>query len=328
MTTLQKAIVTTALVAAAGVAFYEARQVSELRAENQRLQQQLTPLLAQVQQLQRQRDTVTNRLASVSAELSNVSKQPTEVHKLRGQVGVLRQERDAIGSKSALSKVTADPETRKAMREQQKVGMSMLFADLTKRLQLKPEVTAQFNDLLADHVMDSIDLITQSLHDNRNSTEIDRLFTAQEANMQNQLAAILGQDGLAQYLDYSKHIVSTLTGMQFEGSLTGEKPAVAEKRKQLVDAVQQELQSSLSTAGLPAEFQTMPMLNFRNIASEETGERSLRMLANSYERAAARANAFLTPEELNKFSEFSKKAIENNRMMLLMNRKLMAPIAK
>ena len=84
----------------------------------------------------------------------------------------------------------------------------------------------------------------------------------------------------------------------------------------------------LAAAGLPPDYQTMPVLNFRNIASEATGDQSLKLLENTYVRVTERAKGFLTAEELAKFSEFGKKAIENNRSALLMNRKLMAPIAK
>ncbi|MEN9575180.1 MAG: hypothetical protein RL514_3035 [Verrucomicrobiota bacterium] len=85
---------------------------------------------------------------------------------------------------------------------------------------------------------------------------------------------------------------------------------------------------ALATAGLPTDYQTVPMLNFRNIASEEMGGRSLKLLENTCARVAERANVFLTAEELVKFHEFGKQALENNRSALLMNRKLMAPIAK
>jgi len=192
-----------------------------------------------------------------------VKKSPSEVLKLRGQVGVLRQEKADMGNKSAASKITADPETRKIMREQQKMGMSRIYADLVKRLKLKPELAGQFNDLLADHVMDNVDLITQTLHDNNTRSEIDRMFSAQDSALQDKLAALVGQDGLAQYLDYSKNLFSTLTAAQFEGSLTGDKETRAGKKKQLLQAVQEETQSALATAGLPADFQTVPMLNFR-----------------------------------------------------------------
>jgi RNA polymerase sigma factor (sigma-70 family) len=328
MTTLQKILVTTALVAAAGVALYEARQVSSLRQQNQSLQQQQAPLAGQIEKLQTERDTAAKRLANATEELATVKQRPTEVFKLRSQVGMLRQEKDAIVSKSALSKITADPETRKMIREQQKMGMSAIYGDLTKRMKLTPELKGQFDDLLADQIMDGIDVITQALHDKKSSAEIDQLFAAQDVALQEKLAALIGPDGLAQYLDYSKDLASTLTVEQFKGSLTGDKKAKADKQKQLLQAVQEESRSAVATAGLPADFQTVPMLNFRNIASEEFGERSLKLLDGVYERVATRASAFLSEEEIKKFQEFWKTALEQNRAGLVMNRKLMAPLAQ
>ncbi len=328
MTTFQKITVTAAIAAAVGVAIYEATQVASLRRENQALHQQQAPLAGQIEQLQRERDTSAKRLAAVTEELANVKKQPTEVFKLRGQVGTLSREKEALGSKSALSKITADPETRKMIREQQKMGMSMIYGDLAKRLKLTPELKGQFNDLLADHVMDNIDVITQALHDKRSGAEVDQLFSAQDATMRDKLSALLGPDALAQYLDYSRNLAATLTADQFAGSMTGDKEAKADKKTQLSRAVQEEIQSALAAAGLPADYQVVPTLNFRNIASEEVGERSLKMLDTVYDRVAARAGAFLSAEELKKFQEFGKTALTNNRAGLLMNRKLMAPIVQ
>lgn len=327
MTTLQKITVTAALAAAVGVAVYEARQVAALHEQNQALQQQQTALAGQIEQLQRERDTAKQRLTSVSGELAAAKKSPSEVLRLRGQVGVLRQEKAEIGSKSALSKITADPESRKMMREQQKMGMSFLFTDLVKNLKLTPEQTGQFNDLMADGVMDGIDLITQALHDKPDSAQIDRMFAAQESALQEKVAALIGADGLAQYQKFSKDLLGTLTTAQFEGSLTGEKEAKADKKKQFLQAVQEETRAGLAALGLPAHYQPVPMLNFRNIASEEIAARNLKLLDDIYGRVATRANGFLNEEELKKLQEFRTKGQEANQMMLVMNRKLMAPIA-
>ena len=68
--------------------------------------------------------------------------------RLRGQVGALSQEKAAIGSQRALNKLTAVPETRKMMRDQQKAEMSALDTDLAKQLKRTPEFTGKFNDLL------------------------------------------------------------------------------------------------------------------------------------------------------------------------------------
>jgi RNA polymerase sigma factor (sigma-70 family) len=328
MTTLQKTLITTTLAVVAGAGIYEARQASQLREQNQALQQQQAPLADQLRQLQRERDNATNRLAALADELAKVQKNPSEVLKLRGEVGALRQEKAIADSQSALNKLTANPETRKALRDSQKMAMSRAYADLVNRLKLTPEQAGQFNDLLADHVMDNVDLITQALHDNKTRGEIDQLFSAQNSALQDKLLALVGPDGLAQYQDYTKNLLSTLTVAQFAGSLTGDQATVADKKSQLLQALQAATQSALAAAGLPADYQTVPSLNFGNIASEEECAQSLQLLDSIYGQAAASASTFLNADELNKFQAFKSNAINNNQTLLLMNRKLMAPMSR
>jgi RNA polymerase sigma factor (sigma-70 family) len=328
MTTLQKTLITAALAALAGTGLYEARQASQWHEQVQTLQRQQAPLADQLRQMQRERDDATNRLAGLAVELARAKKNPAEVLKLRGEVGMLRQEKAIAGSKSALNKITANPETRKALREQQKMGMSSIYADLAKKLKLTTEQTEQFNNLLADQVMDSIDLITQSLHDNKTRGEINQLFSAQNAAWQDQLQTLIGPDGVAQYLDYTKNLGSTLTVAQFAGNLTGDPATIADKKTQLLQALQQATQSALTAASLPADYQSVPILNFVNIASEEEGTQSLQLLDSIYGQVAARASSFLSADELNKFQEYRTNAIQNSQVMLTMNRKLMAPISQ
>jgi hypothetical protein len=166
------------------------------------------------------------------------------------------------------------------------------------------------------------------LHDNKNQGEIDQLFSAQNSALQDKLLALVGPDGLAQYLDYTKNLASTLTAAQFAGSLTGDPATVADKKSQLLQAMQQATQSALAAAGLPADYQTVPMLNFGNIASEEEGAQSLQLLDSIYGQVAASASTFLNADELNKFQEFRTNALKSSQTMLIMNRKLMAPISK
>ena len=51
--------------------------------------------------------------------------------------------------------------------------------------------------------------------------------------------------------------------------------------------MQEGIQAALSGAGLPADYQTVPMLNFGNIASEQEGEQSIKLLDDIYQRLAA-----------------------------------------
>ncbi len=88
MTTLQKTIITAVLTAVAGTGIFEAHQASQLREQNQMLQQQQAPLAEQIQQLQRERNDATNRLASLLAENQHLKENPNqnELLKLRGEV--------------------------------------------------------------------------------------------------------------------------------------------------------------------------------------------------------------------------------------------------
>ena len=327
MTTLQKILIATTITAAVGMGIYAARQNSKLREQVHLLQQQL-PLTGQIDQLQRERDDATNRLVGVTEELAKARKNPNEVLKLRGQVGALRQENKMAGEKSAISKITSDPASRKAMREQQKMGMSALYTTYAKQLNLAPEIAGKFNDLLADSVMDNIDLITQALHDGKSQSEVKQIFSAADTALQGKVQTLLGDDALAQYKNYTQNLASTLTVAQFQGELTGDKAAKEEKKKQFEEVMQQETAAALKSAGLSADYQVFPILNFGNIASEGEANQNLNLLDGIYASVATRSSSFLTPEELASFQTFRTNALNNSRMALTMNRNLMAPLSK
>jgi len=330
MTTLQKTIITAIASMAVVAGFYEARQISKLRAQVQTLQSQLAQqaeITSQLEDLRRQRDRDTNALAGARAESADLNKNPYEVLKLRGEVGRLRQENASLGSRSGLSKVTANPESRKMLREQQKMGMKAIYKGLARDLKLTSEQSDKLNDLLADHIMENVGYVTTALREKLPPEQINGLFAAQEEALQEQMQSLLGQDCLTQYQDYTKNLLSTLTAEQFKGMLTGDDAAKQEKAKQVSQVMQEAVQAALTSAGLPLDYQTVPMLNFRNIASEQEGDLSLKLLEEIYQQAAALAGSFLSPEELSKFQEFKTTAIDNNRAALSINRNMMEPIA-
>jgi hypothetical protein len=108
--------------------------------------------------------------------------------------------------------------------------------------------------------------------------------------------------------------------------MSGNDDERAAKSQQFTQAIQAASQAALADAGLPADYQTIPMLNFRNIASETDADRSLKLLDDIYQRAAAGAGSFLTADDLTKFQEFRQTALNNNRSALTVNRTVMAPI--
>ncbi len=329
MTTIQKTVVAVIVAGVVGTAVYQTHRVSTLSEQVQMLKQkeaEQIELSQRAQALQREHDRATNALAALSAS-ENVAKTPTEVLKLRGEVGRLRFENAQIGSTNALSKVTADPAARKLLRDQQKRGMGLIYKELTQRLKLTAEQTEKFNELLADNVMESVGLVTTTLRDKPAADQMESMFAAQDKAMLAQVESLLGPDGLTQYQDYSRNLVSTLTADQYKGMMSGTSDEKALKSQQLAQVIQEASHAVLAEAGLPADYQAVPILNFRNMASEQLGERSLKLLDDIYQRAVAKASSFLTPEDLTKFEEFRKAALDNSRAALNVNRTIMAPIA-
>ncbi len=335
LTTLQKTLVTVTVAVLAGAGIYEAHQALQLREHNQSLQQQQAPLAEQNrqlqrerEQLQRERDDATNWLAALTDELARVKKNPSEVLKLRGEVGALRQGIATANSESGASKALANPETRKTIREHNKMVVSGLYSDLAKRLKLTPEQTGQLNDLLADRAMDNLDLVVQALHDGKSQAEVRQIFSASETAFQGKVQALLGDDALKQYQDFNKNLSSTTFIESFGYSLTGDPTTVADKKSRLLQAMQEATQSALATAGLPADYQTATVLNPGNFASEEEAAQSLQLKDHILGQTAARASAFLNADELNKFQEFRTNAIKNAQNYILMERKLMSPVSQ
>jgi RNA polymerase sigma factor (sigma-70 family) len=328
MTALQKSLIAAAIAILAGAGIYGAHTAGRLREENQALQAEQAPLAQQIQELRHERDAATNRLAALTSELAEARKSPDEILKLRGQVGVLRQENKAAGEKSAISKLTSDPKARNMLRDQQKMQLSELYSDFVKRPKLSPDLEEKFDDLLADNMLDNADLVTQALHDGKSQAEIDQIFSGADAAFLGKVQALLGDEAAAQYKEYTQNLLNTLTVDKFKDSLAGDDEAKQAKQSQLLQLMQQTTTAALQNAGLPPDYQANPLLNFRNIASETECNQSLALLDGIYERVAEQSSSFLSPDEVSSFQTFMTNAINYCRLNLGVNRKLMAPLAQ
>ncbi|MEO6034358.1 MAG: hypothetical protein ABIQ35_03800, partial [Verrucomicrobiota bacterium] len=302
---------------------------TKLQAENEALRRKA----AQSDQLAAENEHRA-QLAVQSSDTPPPSDSSRELLKLRGEVGKLRQENANVTAaskptgESVLTGMTTDPKMKKLIHDQQKMGMGMMYGAFAKDAKLSKELTEKFNDLLADNVMENIDHITSVLRDGKSPAERDELFAQQDASVLKKVESLLGTEGVAKYEEFTRDLASHLTSEQFKGMLSGESADKDEKTKQIYQAMQAETKAALASAGLDPNFQTVPILNFRNIASESEAEKNLKLLEGIYENVSAQSTAFLTPEEVKKFREFQALAINNNRMGLVMNRKMMAPGAK
>lgn len=329
MTTTQKIAAGIVILGAAATIGYQQHQVSQLRQENQAALQsresEMT-LTQQVQRLEKERDSFSNELTSLQQENTTLKNRPTEVLKLRGEVGSLQNQKAQLSATTAISKMTSTPEARQLLHDQQKAGMGAIYKQFAQQQKLSPDQTEKFNNLLADYVMQNVDQVTTVLRDKPPLDEMNQTFANETATLEQTIKDQFGSDTLAQYEDYSKNLLGSLTAEQFKGSLTGSDDEKNAKAEKLRLAIQQEAQSALASAGLPSDFQTIPMLNFVNIASEQQASQNLKLLQGIFDRVTSSAGSYLTPDEITKLQAFTTKAIANNTAALNMNRVVMAPI--
>ena len=178
MTGTQKTIIVAAVAGAIAAGVYQASQISSLRAQVRTLkqqQEQQATVTDQVRDLRRERDHAKNELASLSEERAALKKSPNEVLKLRGEVGRLRKENTQIGSSNSLSKATANPEVTRLLRDQQKMGMTMIYKEFAQRAKLTSEQAEKLNDLLADHIMENVGNVTTVLRDKPTPEQMNQI---------------------------------------------------------------------------------------------------------------------------------------------------------
>ena len=212
MTTFQKAVVTITIAAAVGTGIYEAHQASQLREQSQRLQQQQTTMAEQIRQLQHERDDATNRLAAVNEEntLLKSGQGLNELLRLRSEVGKLRQETagDTNSFGQAMAKLMDNPPAKELARTQLHQKLVDMYAPLARKLNLSPEQTEQFYNLIIENELKKKDMLARLLS---GDTDVDTALQERETGLTvltNLISGLLGEAGYTHYDQYIHQIAA------------------------------------------------------------------------------------------------------------------------
>jgi RNA polymerase sigma factor (sigma-70 family) len=181
MTTLQKSLIGATLAVAVGTGIYEARQASVSRSQLQTLQQQQGPLVEQIDQLTRDRDSAASELAALQNDLARVQsdnerlrRDAADLARLRGEVNRLRTVEQQTAQAKAAPPVGDDPFTQSVLAMTQRAG------ELNGHLQRMPEKRIPELQLLTENdwlsVAKGVSLqseadVRQALHELRNTAK-------------------------------------------------------------------------------------------------------------------------------------------------------------
>jgi RNA polymerase sigma factor (sigma-70 family) len=305
MTTLQKTIVAAALTAAVGTGIYVVHQEAQLRSQIRTLEQQSSPLTAQIDQLQQERQQATDQLAALREENARLKSgsNSTELLKLRGQVGMLRQQVAANAEKSSqpasgLDKIMSDPAMKEYLRKAQKEKLRSMYADLFKELKLTPEQTDQFLQIMGDMASKSMEQTATPGTPNQSAN--DAL-----AGLGIQLYTLLGDQGMARFKEYSDEIPARTTVTLLNGQL-GDNPLTPEQSAELLQIVKAE------PADLTKGITGAPDKVF--LGSQADIDAFLQRVAESNQRILQQAGSFLTPDQLASLNTVLTQAIEARKL--------------
>jgi RNA polymerase sigma factor (sigma-70 family) len=215
MTTLQKTVIATAIVVAAGAGIYEAHQATQARKENEALQEKQAVLTKQVEALQLERDETSNLLAVASAAAPRPEQKPSEVLKLRGQVGALQQTLSSISAtntpKSGIAKMMSDPAMREYIHQYQAKMIKERYEPLFKELKLTPENTEKFTQLIGNIWAKGTDAASGG----GEATVQNVKEAVEKANQE--LQSLLGDAGVARYNEFNMEIPARTTIKLLDG---------------------------------------------------------------------------------------------------------------
>lgn len=283
------------------------KQVKELEKERMKL-------LGELRAAEHELRTVQMTAAAMQAT-NAASAQLTSTGSNSGDHGSRGQGMGAMGK--MLENMMKDPEMRKAMEQQQRMGMDMVYGALFKQLNLTPEQQEKFKDMLIAQQMENMSQAGSMFEGTaeERSKMAQELGEKQKANEQ-KLKELIGEDKFAQYQEYNQTIGERMLLEQFGRSAD----ITPEQNEQLLAIFAEEKRNVQINTGTDMLDPTRGMQAI--MGEEGAAERIFAQQEEVNQRVLERASQVLTPEQWQKFEPVLRNQTELQRAGLKMAREM------
>jgi RNA polymerase sigma factor (sigma-70 family) len=218
MTTLFKSFVTATIVVVVAGGIYQTYHATQLAGRARDVLGQSNPLVEPLRRLQQERDDATNRLAVMSGELARLKSQDNagELLRLRGEVGVLRQQLALLEGKTALpardlASMLGDPAMREYIHQNMLMMIRLDYAPLFKELKLTPDQTEKVVQLIGDTTLKNSDKMYSLPRGSVRPDDVARTAEIGRVELENQLRPLLGDSGLARLWEFHEEMPAHAT---------------------------------------------------------------------------------------------------------------------
>src|SRR5665213_1962532 len=186
----------------------------------------------------------------------------------------------AAGTKgNPMSEMFKDPAMIEAMRPQQLATTKMMYAPLVKQLNLSPEQADKFYNIIVDNGLKSLEAM-------RSGTPSADAMKSTSQTMEADIRSLLGDDGFAQYKDYSKNEMADQTLFAAMKNDFAENPLSETQQQQLLQAMKTARQSVNASNPLSNGSDKTAMMDQVLQQQEQMNQSVLQQ-----------AGAFLSPEQ-------------------------------
>jgi hypothetical protein len=230
---------------------------------------------------------------------------------------------------SAMAKMFKDPAMRDMMKAQQKTALGPIiekqYADLFKQLNLSPEQSAAFKDLVMKKMFSGTDASLSMMDDSLDASQradLAKQVKAQSDEVDSEIKQFLGDNNYQAYQSYEKSVPDRMTMSQFNDQFAGSPNALSpEQQSQMVQALSDARNNFTWTSGLNqqnpgANGDIGSMLTDDNIA-KFTSERE-----QFDQQFLGKAQQILTPDQFATYQQFQKQQRDMQLMGLKMARQM------
>jgi hypothetical protein len=248
-------------------------------------------LTAQIQQLQRERNDATNRLAGLLAENSQLKSNPyqTELLKLRGEVGVLQKllgnsVANANFPSNGLATMMSRPAMKEYMRQVTLEFVASVYNDLIGKLNLTAEQRDKFIKIVGDAGFNITEAFSKG-----NQAGFEQARSGIKEDMEGQLKSLLGETGLARFKEFNDEIPGRAT-IELLNNELGSNSITEAQRTSLLQIIKAEPNDL--THGILGE------VDDAFLGSQEDVAHYLQEVAESNQHILQQAGAILNPDQL------------------------------
>jgi hypothetical protein len=213
---------------------------------------------------------------------------------------------------AAMAEMMKNPEMKKAMAQQQRMALDMMYGGLFKELNLSKEDTEKLKDLFIEQQMNAMTQGLELMQNSTNRVELAKKAADDQKIQQEKIKELLGEDKYKQYQDYT----STLGERMMLNQFAAQTDAKPDQINQLLAAMKEEKQNmeiNQPIGGLAANNE-----DFQKLVSPELVEQQLDRQKQINQNVLERARQILNPTQFTKFQD----QLKNQEAMMELGAKM------